>query len=1199
MPKQLWTSLDEFYGAPEVEAAKSSEFGADVERRMQAIREEYGIDEHGEIKDSSAPRNDSPEHIKDLRELLPNTSRRGFLKLTGAAAVFGMAGCWHEAPETLVPYVQQPENSILAKGVYYSSTLRNNAATRPVMVKLYDGRPIKIEGNPDYAAGKGTLDINGQAALLDLYDPDRRCLAGNSDGPLKAGAAGLEMGDWDAIDAQVGKSLSAGQIGLITGPWDGPSRERLLAELEKGFGGRLQAAAYHPFAADVARQARGIAFGADAANDPVYHAADAAVLVTFGSDFLGGGTARLEDHVEFGDQRRVVGHGASANMGQLIAYEATVTQSGTSADIRTRVSMEDMTAVAWYVAKKVAEKIKAPFPKAAEAAAEAGKNVTLEKNPALDGTSVVDYTVERLVDVFKHKHNSLVYVGGAAHTGEQSLGLYLAANYLNAILGNEGVTVSAPKQTKASSLAETEAVLKAAAAKQIKTLIIAEANLAYDWPDRKLVEDAVAGAELTVVIADRVNETAALNGVDIVLPTLHDLESWGDASSKTGQYFVQQPCVLPLWNARALEESLMAFAVNAGVNSFKYTIAKDETFGKLLSFVEQRDLYHAPQHGVQSWQSFVQATWQSAVHAEVGAAAKANDFWRAALSRGVVNGAAIKNGAGALQAANIKAAHIVLAKASGLSLIANASRLLQDGSQANNAWLQEAGDPVSRNTWDNYLAISLADAHELEIRQNQVVKVTAGDKTAYLPAHIQPGMAKGTVETFLGWGREEDRAGAVANGAGVDVAGNVLNAYALAGSFNRWGVKVSIDKTDDWYKLACLQGHQYMEGRDVAKDDVLEAHQKDPAAGDRGKHHHHLWHPGQGTTDPSNAGIAPVSAPLNEPNNLSMWDSTHVYTGRRWGMVIDMNTCTGCNACVVACSAENNVPVVGRDEVRIGREMHWIRIDRYYSTYMSDADKDTHGVSDGEKIEGKGFYGQKKAADDSFLEFIQQPMLCQQCGHAPCEEVCPAMATMHNEEGVNVQVYNRCIGTRYCANNCPYKVRRFNFYEYSKYRFGPQGSGDPLKRVVKNLSTDFQTSGAHEMLEAPLQMMLNPAVTVRSKGVMEKCNFCISRTREFREEEKRTNKKYDESSMTSACAQTCPTQAITFGDINDPDSTVSQMRASKEHGYLMLDYVLNTRPAITYLKRVRNRPGFAEGEIVGGKGHGDHGDDGHAKEEAH
>ena len=208
----------------------------------------------------------------------------------------------------------------------------------------------------------------------------------------------------------------------------------------------------------------------------------------------------------------------------------------------------------------------------------------------------------------------------------------------------------------------------------------------------------------------------------------------------------------------------------------------------------------------------------------------------------------------------------------------------------------------------------------------------------------------------------------------------------------------------------------------------------------------------------------------------------------------------------------------------------------------------------------------KDPADDSFLEFIQQPMLCQQCGHAPCEEVCPAMATMHNEEGINVQVYNRCIGTRYCANNCPYKVRRFNFYEYSKYRFGPQGSGDPLKRVVKNLSTDFQTSGEHEMLEAPLQMMLNPAVTVRSKGVMEKCNFCITRTREIREEEKRTNKKYDESSMTSACAQTCPTQAITFGDMNDPDSMVSQMRASKEHGYLLLDYVLNTRPAITYLR---------------------------------
>ena len=811
MPKQLWKSLDEYYGAPAVDAAKASEFNADVEQQLQAIRREYGIDEDGNLKDSSAPRDTSSEHIEDLRQVLPSTSRRGFLKLSGAAAVFGMAGCWHKAPETLVPYVQQPENQILAKGVYYSSLLRNNGYVRPVMVKLYDGRPIKIEGNPDNAGTKGTLDINGQAALLDLYDPDRRVLGGTADqpvdGPLVAGADGLGLGDWDAIDAKVGASMKAGTVGLITGPWNGPSRERLAAELDKALGGRLQHAAYHPYAQDVARKARAISFGAAAANDPVYHVADADLLVTLGSDFLGGGTARLEDHVQFGEQRKVKGHGATATMGQLIAFEPTVSQTGTSSDFRARVSMEDMTALAWHIAKQVAAGINAPFPAAAERAASEGAKISVEANPALAELkqSVIEYTITRLIEIKKHEQHSLIYVGGAAHTGEQSLGLYLAANYLNAILGNEGVTVDAPAQVKASSLDETAAVLKAAAAKQIKTLIIADANLAYDWPDRAAVEAAIAGAELTVVVADRVNETAALAGVDVVLPGLHDLESWGDASPRAGTYYVQQPCVLPLWNARALEETLMAFAVHAGASQFKYVIKEGESFGKLLSFVEQRELYHAPQHGVQSWHQFVQATWLSNVHSASGAAATANDFWRAALSRGVIAGKSSMSGVGTLQADGLKTEHISPSQtAAKFSLVCNASRIIGDGSQSNNAWLQEAGDPVSRNAWDNYVAISIADAHELEVRQNQVLKITskATGKTAYLPAHIQPGTKQGTLETFLGWGREEDRAGAVANDAGYKIADNELNAYALAGDFNRWGIDVTVDPVpDEFYEI--------------------------------------------------------------------------------------------------------------------------------------------------------------------------------------------------------------------------------------------------------------------------------------------------------------------------------------------------------------------------------------------------------------
>ena len=308
---------------------------------------------------------------------------------------------------------------------------------------------------------------------------------------------------------------------------------------------------------------------------------------------------------------------------------------------------------------------------------------------------------------------------------------------------------------------------------------------------------------------------------------------------------------------------------------------------------------------------------------------------------------------------------------------------------------------------------------------------------------------------------------------------------------------VSAKAVGKTYKLAITQGHQYMDDREIALGDVFELYQKDPAFENR-YNPHPIWHKDKGT-GPINGVLstgnhaadvkgAPNAIRGQEDNNLSMWGSTHVYEGRRWGMAIDMNACNGCNACLVACNAENNVPVVGRDEVRLGREMHWIRIDRYYST-PADTDKKRH-IKVSETI-----------SDDDLIEIFEQPVMCQQCGHAPCEEVCPALAIIHDHEGVNVQVYNRCIGTRYCANNCPYKVRRFNFYEYSKYRYGPQGSRHPFARVFKNLLTDARTSGQGELNNLPLQMLLNPEVTQRSKGVMEKCNFCSARTKKIKEQE--------------------------------------------------------------------------------------------------
>jgi len=466
------------------------------------------------------------------------------------------------------------------------------------------------------------------------------------------------------------------------------------------------------------------------------------------------------------------------------------------------------------------------------------------------------------------------------------------------------------------------------------------------------------------------------------------------------------------------------------------------------------------------------------------------------------------------------------------------SRIMGDGTWLNNAWLQELPDPVSKVTWDNYLAMAFSDIQRLGLAPNDVVELKLGSVSVKLPVHVQEGQHPGTLQTFSGWGRARDCAGEIAN-AGLDPNFSVDVKPLLAAGTNGISGVATINKTGETYVLANVQGHNRMHGRDIALDDVLDLHREDP--GGKKRHHHRaLWGAG---TDGKDHG------------RLSVFGKSHDYVGHKWGMSVDLGSCFGCNACVVACNAENNIPVVGRDEVRRGREMHWLRIDRYYSSAQDDQD-----MLD--------------------VDVIQQPVMCQQCDNAPCEEACPAMATMHNDEGINVMVYNRCIGTRYCSNNCPYKVRRFNWYEYGKYRFGPQGSGDAFGRIAKNLITGGATSSQAELSKHPLEMALNPEVTVRSRGVMEKCNFCLQRTRDIREREKTTNHAIRDGEITTACAQTCPTKAITFGDLNDEQSAVNA-QIKQAHGYKLLDEVLNTRPAVTYLAKIRNRPAMAA-ELVHG-----------------
>ena len=813
----------------------------------------------------------------------------------------------------------------------------------------------------------------------------------------------------------------------------------------------------------------------------------------------------LADQVAFGAFRRLRGTGADVTCGQLIVVEGVLSQTGSVADLRVRCHPDVYATVAWGVAAALAQRLNKSIP--ADVASQlatiaAGNNLgaALGLKP-IHGVDAIAFIAGRLAEVHAAGQRVVLAAGPACGAAVAS-----ATQQIAALLGDPDAAAAIPPSTDEN----LRKILARCAAGEISTLLIAGVNPAYLLGHDAAAMKALTTVKTLVVLDDRLTETALLG--HFVAPTLHDLESWGDAGEDIAS--LQQPCIQPLWNARAWQESLLAFAVAAGhaPASFRQAKVAIKPEGQAVAVISRSALYQPATDGVQSWAAFVQAVWSGAVLAALKPAGDARSFWQAVLARGHVE---LPNSGRASE--NNSALPQTLAKqaANGFRLVLTPSRALgAEGRWLNNAWLQELPDPVSKITWDNYCALSPHDAMELGIRENDVVKISIDSSSVRLPVHVQEGQQPGVLESFLGWGRAKGSAGAVAD-LGIET-GFSINLWPLAAQL---GSPASVEKTGETWPLALAQGHQRMEGRAIALDDVLELHRRDPGKRQR-EHRVHA-----------------------EPA-ISLNVSEHQTPGRKWGMAIDLSLCTGCNACVAACNAENNIPVVGRDEVRKGRLMHWLRIDRYYIS------------ENGDQLD---------------VEAVHQPVMCQHCDHAPCEEVCPATATVHNDEGQNVMVYNRCIGTRYCSNNCPYKVRRFNWYEYSKYRLGPIGAGAPLLRIANNFRTTGATSAPAELAPMPLQMLLNPEVTVRSRGVMEKCSFCVQRTREVREHEKADGKRLPDGAITSACAQTCPTAAIVFGDLNDDTSAVSQA-AAQGHGYKLLDEELNTRPAVTYLARIRNRP---------------------------
>ena len=654
-------------------------------------------------------------------------------------------------------------------------------------------------------------------------------------------------------------------------------------------------------------------------------------------------------------------------------------------------------------------------------------------------------------------------------------------NGINQMLGSYGSTIdwSAPmsiRQGRDRDLEQLMADLKSGA---VAGLIVCGANPVYDHPKGNEWMELIKKATVSVAFSTQPDETTVC--ARLIGACSHFLERWGDAEPVAGQYSLQQPAISRLYDTRSLNEWLLQMC---GSTESAYDALK--------------------------------STWNGL--ASASGAADAGAFWRTALHNGVYSAQANPVSSVAYKGFDASVASgITSGKADGLDLVLYEKLSLGNGAHASNPWLQEMPDPISKACWDNYLAVNVKTARENNWKDGDMVKVKAGSVEVEVPVLVQPGMHPRTVALAVGYGRTE--VGVAGKGIGV-------NAFALVqtGSHRSSIVSgVQVSATGQTTELAQTQTHHTIEGRNIVKETHLDRYVADHADGNVRPY----------VTRKKADGTYEKVYPGKSRNAITLWQDRD-YEGHHWAMAVDLNACTGCGACVVSCQVENNVSVVGKQEVINRREMHWIRIDRYYAF-----------IEDGERIDKENDYERIGTGDQ--VDVVFQPVMCMQCDNAPCETVCPVLATVHSDEGLNQMVYNRCVGTRYCANNCPYKVRRFNWFSYiDNPKFNTNPSQTDLGRMV-----------------------LNPDVTVRARGVMEKCTFCVQRIQAGKLDAKREGRGVNDGEVKTACQQSCPAGAIVFGDLNDPESEVSRLFLN-ERSYGVIEE-LNVLPSVNYLTKVRNR----------------------------
>jgi molybdopterin-containing oxidoreductase family iron-sulfur binding subunit len=963
---------------------------------------------------------DELESVNFLKENFPALAadlndpitRRSFMSVMGASmALAGLAGC-RRPVEKIIPYVIPPEQVIPGIPEYYATTMPFGMSAYGLIVESHEGRPTKVEGNPDHPSTRGMSNALTQASILNLYDPDR------SQNPLKNGvevdwSSFVEF--WQTLYPKYIVNQGAG-LAILSESLSSPTMGRLKREFTLKFP-KARWVAYDPISDENIFAGIKLVSGRDLR--PVYDYEKAAVILALDSDFMYSESENITAAKGFADGRRIEDEHGSMN--RLYAVESVYSITGGMADHRLELRSSQIGAFTTAIAIELKNRgLEIKF----------GDWLRQYENHNFDRK-----WLSALADDLLANRGKGIIVAGR----RQPAIVHALVYALNFALGNAGSTVNyvEAKDAIISDHKEFGALVKDIDKGNISTLIMLDGNPAYNSPTEFNFAGAVKKVENTIYLSSHINETSEY--ANWLIPSSHYLESWGDARAADGTIGIIQPLIQPLFNSKSIFE--ISNLIVTGEDQSGYAIVR-QTWKELIPVLTFEKGWRQVLHD-----GLLKTDPSPVILAEPDWVKLGNEISLPPFTNEVAG--------------------------DKLELLFYPAASTYDGRFANNGWLQELPDPITKITWDNPALVSPLTAQKYDLQSGDMIKLEYSGRQIELPIWIAPGTADGVTALTVGYGRT--KAGRVGDKVGFDT-------YKLRLSDSLYWVEgATLTKTGAIYKLACTQEHHTMENRPIIRQATLDQYKANPEF---------------------------ATEMVEHPPLKSLWDEHKYDKGYQWGMAIDLNVCIGCNACTIACQSENNIPVVGKDQVSKGREMHWIRVDRYY------------------------------AGPDDDAEILHMPVPCQHCENAPCEQVCPVQATQHDKEGLNNMVYNRCVGTRYCSNNCPYKVRRFNFFNHTK------DIGEILK------------------------MAQNPDVTVRSRGVMEKCTYCLQRINRAKINAKLDSREVQDGEVVTACQEACPTGAISFGNLRDLKSRVAQIK-KQNRNYGLLEE-LNTKPRTTYLARIKN-----------------------------